>query len=98
MQMAVRPEAGRGDAGHRPSVRATHIAAVFDQAGLRVGLLPEVLEVELFQFDEKGIIFRRKRGWRRQPGWSRVLLFLASRKGDNTGPGQAGSRGTEYLF
>ena len=37
-------EAGRRDAGDDAGVVAADIAAVFDQAGLRIGLLPEIEE------------------------------------------------------
>ena len=56
------PETGGRDAGDHGVVggRFTGIAAVLDQAGLGVGLLPEVADVDSLEFIKKLIIVRRK--------------------------------------
>jgi hypothetical protein len=53
------PKAGRGDAGHNPFVRLPYVAAIFDQAGLRIALLPEVLEVRFLQVFQELVVLGR---------------------------------------
>ena len=69
-------KAGRRDAGHHRVVGGclARIASVFDQAGLRVGLLPEIANRESFQFFQKLVIVRRKNGFDRRRRRTRVLL------------------------
>ena len=55
------PEAGRRDAGGHARVLGAHIAAIFDQTGLRVSLFPEKKETRLFQIVEQLVVFRSNR-------------------------------------
>ena len=56
-------KAGGGDAGHDPRVRRARVAAVFNQARLRTGLLPEEEEIAAFKIVQELLILRRKGVW-----------------------------------
>ena len=60
---------GGGDACDHAGVVDAHVAAVFDQSGLRIGLLPEEEETAAFKIVQKLIILRRKGGRRRERCW-----------------------------
>src|ERR1700733_5585265 len=53
-------ETGGGDAAHHTRVVDARVAAVLDQAGLRVGLLPEVEKTGMFQLVQELFILRPK--------------------------------------
>ena len=55
-------ETGGGDAGYRAAVGRAYVAAVLDQAGFRVGLLPKELKTGLLQVFQKLVVFRRQTG------------------------------------
>ena len=54
-------EAGGGDAGAEARVLGANIAAVLDQARLRIGLLPEEQEAGVLQVVQKLVVLRRER-------------------------------------
>jgi len=55
-------EAGGGDAGDYAGVVDADVAAIFDQAGLGIGLFPEEEEAATFELFEKLIVFGGERG------------------------------------
>ena len=76
MQSAASPKPVAAILATRPlSVDAAHVAPVFYQPGLRIGLLPEVADRESFQFIEKLIVVRRKESFHRRWRGARVLLW-----------------------
>src|SRR5271170_1700035 len=56
---------GGGDAAHHPGVVGARVAAVLDQAGLRIGLLPEIEKTGVLQIVQELLILRREGGRRR---------------------------------
>ena len=57
MQMAVRPKPLEAMLAARPVSVRSHVAAVLDQAGFGIGLLPEEEEIRVLQFIEKLVVF-----------------------------------------
>src|ERR1700722_2552355 len=57
------------DACHDTGVFYSHVAAIFNQPGLRIGLLPEEEEGSMFKFIQKLLILLRKGGLRRSSCW-----------------------------
>jgi hypothetical protein len=91
-------EAGGGDAGDHAGVDDAHVAAVFDQSGLGIGLLPEVEEVGALEVVEKLIIVRGKSGWRgggmAAVGWGELCEDRMSRgRGHRSGRALRGGSG-----
>ena len=61
MQRAVKPKAGRGNAGHDRLIIPADVAPVFHHPRLGAGLLPEIAEVGNFQLVQKPVVFGRQR-------------------------------------
>ena len=54
-------EAGGGNAGRGFVFRRAHVGAILGEAGVRVGLLPEVEETGVLKFFEKLVVLRGNR-------------------------------------
>src|SRR5258707_179121 len=67
-------KAGGCNACHHAGVGCAGVAAVFNQAGLRAGLLPEEEEVTVFKVVQELLLLRRKGIWRRY----RVFVLFVS--------------------
>src|SRR5271170_2208378 len=70
---------GGCNAGHDTGVLCAHVAAIFDQSGLRIGLLPEEEEGFVFKIVQELLILLRKGGLRGRRCWlcmSSVSLLL----------------------
>jgi hypothetical protein len=86
-----------GNAGDYAVVNRADIAPVFHHAGVRIDLLPEVTEIQMFDFLKKLIVFRREWGFGRERRECRGLAAGFCYKGQKRSTRRQAGKSPHYF-